>query len=192
MEALGVDLLTLSAHKFYGPKGVGAIYLRGKNPRVRPTPILFGGGHERGFRSGTLNVPGIVGMGAAAEIAVREMPEESPRLKVLRDRLWRGLAALEGVSCNGHPTERLPNNLNVTFSGISADALMMDVKEVAMSSGSACSSAQPEPSHVLLALGLSPEEAKASLRFGLGRWTTEEEIDRAVERVMAGVSRLRA
>ncbi|MFO1464747.1 MAG: cysteine desulfurase family protein [bacterium] len=193
VEAIGVDLLTLSAHKFYGPKGVGAIYLRGKNPRVRIAPLFYGGGHERGLRSGTLNVPGIVGMGEAAELACRELPEETARLRTLRDRLWQGLqSGIEGAACNGHPSERLANNLNVTFAGVRAEALMMELKGIAVSSGSACSSAQPEPSHVLRALGLSPEAAKSSIRYGLGRWTTEAEIDAVVAQTVAAVRRLRA
>ncbi|MCE9626124.1 MAG: aminotransferase class V-fold PLP-dependent enzyme, partial [Deltaproteobacteria bacterium] len=192
VEASGIDLLTLSAHKFYGPKGVGALYLRARHPRVRPAPIFFGGGHERGIRSGTLNVPGIVGMGAAAEIAVLEMPEESRRLRALRDRLWEGLQqGLSGVSCNGHPEERLPHNLNVTFAGVRSEALMMDLRGIAVSSGSACSSAQATPSHVLRAIGLSEEAAKSSIRYGLGKSSTEAQIDEVIAKTVAAVRRLR-
>lgn len=192
VEAAGIDLLTLSAHKFYGPKGVGAIYVRGKNPRVRLTPLFYGGGHERGLRSGTLNVPGIVGMGEAAELATREMAETAPRLAALRERLWEGLRrGLEGLTRNGHPTESLPNNLNVTYEGVRSEVLMMEMKGVAVSSGSACSSAEPEPSHVLRALGLSAEAAKCSIRYGLGKDNTEAEIDRVVAETVATLRRLR-
>ncbi|KAB2842496.1 cysteine desulfurase, partial [bacterium] len=192
VEAAGIDLLTLSAHKFYGPKGVGAIYVRGKNPRVRLAPLLYGGGHERGLRSGTLNVPGIVGMGEAAELATREMAETAPRLAALRDRLWEGLRrGLEGIARNGHPSESLPNNLSVTFEGVRSEVLMMEMKDIAVSSGSACSSAEPEPSHVLRALGLSAEAAKCSIRYGLGKDNTEVEIDRVVAETAATLRRLR-
>lgn len=192
VAAAGIDLLTLSAHKFYGPKGVGAIYVRGKNPRVRLAPLLYGGGHERGLRSGTLNVPGIVGMGEAAELATREMAETASKLAALRDRLWEGLRrGLEGLTRNGHPSESLPNNLNVTYEGVRSEVLMMEMKDVAVSSGSACSSAEPEPSHVLRALGLSAEEAKCSIRYGLGKDNTEAEIDRVAAETVATVRRLR-
>ena len=188
----GIDLLTLSAHKFYGPKGAGALYLRSKDPRVRLTPMQYGGGHERGLRSGTLNVPGIVGMGEAAELAVKELPETAPRLAALRDRLWRGLCeGLSGLSRNGHPLETLPHNLNVTFEGVRSEALMMDLKNIAVSSGSACSSAHPEASHVLRAMGLSPEAAKCSIRYGLGTANTEAEIDAVISATVAAVRRLR-
>jgi cysteine desulfurase len=192
VEALGLDLATLSGHKCYGPKGIGALYLRRKDPRVRLTPLMFGGGHERGLRSGTLNVPGIIGLGAAVELAVREMPEESPRLKSLRDRLQQGLqAGLDGVSLNGHPTQRLPHNLNLSFAGVRSEALMMEMKEVAVSAGSACTSAQPEPSHVLRAIGLDPALAKGSIRFGLGRANTEAQIDYVIQKTVETVRRLR-
>ncbi|MCC6271830.1 MAG: cysteine desulfurase [Deltaproteobacteria bacterium] len=192
VEAAGIDLLTLSAHKFYGPKGVGAIYVRGKNPRVRLAPLLYGGGHERGLRSGTLNVPGIVGMGEAAELATREMAETAPKLAALRDRLWEGLRrGLKGLTRNGHPKESLPNNLNVTYEGVRSEVLMMEMKGVAVSSGSACSSAEPEPSHVLRALGLSAEAAKCSIRYGLGKDNTEAEIDRVVAETVTTLRRLR-
>lgn len=190
VHALGVDLLSLSAHKICGPKGIGALYVRALNPRARLEPILFGGGHEKGLRSGTLNVPGIAGLGAAARIAVAEMAEENARVRALRDRLEKRLCAeIPGAFVNGPPTERLAGNLNIGFPGVGADGLMMDVREVAVSAGSACTSATPEPSHVLRGLGLSPEEANVSIRFGLGRFTTGEEVDAAAERFVAAVRR---
>lgn len=178
---MNIDLLSLSAHKMHGPKGTGALVVRNG---VRIAPQLDGGGHERGLRSGTLNVPAIVGFGLAAEIAGADMEKESVRLSALRDRLVGGLEnAIEGIRMNGHPTRRLPHNANITFPGVTADALMMAMKDIAVSSGSACTSASPGPSHVLLAIGLSPEEARASLRFGLGRFTTEEEIEYTIHKV---------
>jgi cysteine desulfurase len=207
VEAMNVDLASVTAHKIYGPKGVGALYVRGRQPRVRLQPILFGGGHERGMRSGTLNVPGIVGLGAAAELAVNEMPEESGRLRRLRARLHRALVeGIDGITLNGAPLpaieesgalapgtveRRLPGNLNVSFAGVEGEALLVSLKDVAVSSGSACTSASLEPSHVLTALGVPSALAHASLRFGLGRWTTEEEIDYAAEAAIAAVARLR-
>ena len=181
VDAMNIDLLSLSAHKMYGPKGVGALVVR---PGVKIVPQMDGGGHENGLRSGTLNVPAIAGFGLAADIAAAEMNRESSRLRAQRDRLVGGLAgAIDGIRVNGHPTERLPQNANITFPGVTADALMMAMKDVAVSSGSACSSASPGPSHVLLAIGLSAEDARASLRFGLGRFTTDGEIEYAVRRV---------
>ncbi|MBI1909142.1 MAG: aminotransferase class V-fold PLP-dependent enzyme [Deltaproteobacteria bacterium] len=190
VQSMGVDLLSLSAHKVYGPKGVGALYLR---KGVRPLPLFYGGGHERGFRSGTLPVPLIVGMGEAFEIAGNEMETEARRLKRLRDQLFRGLTQrLEGVVLNGPPTtERLPGNLNVSFEGIDAEALMAGLPNIAVSSGAACTSAKAEPSHVLRAMGLSSERIKGSVRFGLGRFTTEEEIDHVIEKVVEKVQELR-
>ncbi len=193
VEADGIDLLSLAAHKFYGPKGVGAIYLRRRNPLVRLTPLFEGGGQERGFRAGTLNVPGIVGLGAAAELALAERAPEAARIGHLRDRLHEGLARrVESITLNGHPTERLPGNLNLSFAYVDGEALMLGMRDVCVSSGAACSSAVPEPSHVLTALGLDEDLARASLRFGLGRFTTEAEIDYTVETVAAHVARLRA
>jgi cysteine desulfurase len=181
VRAMNIDLLTLSAHKMHGPKGVGALVIR---TGVRIAPQIDGGGHERGLRSGTLNVPAIAGFGLAAEIAGKDMKQESESLGALRDRLVEGLGeTIEGIRINGHTTQRLPSNANITFPGVTADALMMAMKDIAVSSGSACSSASPGPSHVLLAIGLSPDEASASLRFGLGRFTTREEIDYAIHRV---------
>lgn len=188
-----IDLLSLSGHKIYGPKGVGALYVRRRDPQVRLVAQMDGGGHERGFRSGTLAVPLIVGLGAAVELAGAEMPREAPRLLALRERLHAGISErVAEIRLNGHPTERLPGNLNLSFSYVEGEALMMAMRDVAVSSGAACTSAEPEPSHVLLAMGLDEEMARASLRFGLGRFTTEEEIDFAVEAVAGAVDRLRA
>lgn len=193
VTAMPLDLVSISAHKLYGPKGVGALYVRRKGPRVRLEPQMHGGGHERGMRSGTLNVPGIVGLGEACAIAQQELPTESVRLRELRDRLYQALTtALPGVTLNGHPTERLPGNLNVSFAAANGQRLMASLKELAVSSGSACTTASLEPSHVLRALGVSPELAHNSLRFGLGRFTTAEEIDRAAAIVIEQVQRLRA
>ena len=185
------DLVSLSSHKLYGPKGVGALYVR-KNPRVRLSPLLHGGGHERGMRSGTLNVPGIVGFAKACEIAKAEQPTEAQRLTALRERLWKGFSSsLDFVSINGSMQHRLPGNLNVSFSFVEGDALMRELQGIALSTGSACSSDSLEPSYVLSALGLGEEVAHSSLRFGLGRFTTEKEVDEAIERVTKAVSRLR-
>lgn len=187
-----VDLLSFSAHKMYGPKGVGALYVRDTRPRIRVQALVDGGGHEHGMRSGTLNVPGIVGFGAACEIAGRETPREYQRTSQLRDRLVTGIVAeLDGVGVNGHPTDRLPNNANLSFAGIKADKLIMEMKDVAASTGSACSSASPEPSHVLKAIGLSKDELLSSVRFGLGRFTTEQEVDYVIGRVVGTVKVLR-
>jgi cysteine desulfurase len=187
-----VDLLSLSAHKMYGPKGIGALYIRRRDPPVRLTPLFDGGGHERGLRSGTLPVPLVVGLGTAAAIAGRERADEAARLLRLRERLHAGIAArVAAIRLNGHPTRRLPGNLNLSFAYVDGEALMMAMRDVAVSSGSACTAANPEPSHVLLAIGLAEEMARASLRFGLGRFTTEEEIDYAVGAVAEAVDRLR-
>jgi cysteine desulfurase len=190
VEASGADLVSMTAHKVYGPKGVGALYVRRKHPRVDVTPMLDGGGQERGVRSGTLNVPGIVGFGAAVEIAAREMPEEAPRLRMLRDRLLNSLTArVPDVIVNGALEPRLPGNLNVSFPGVDGERLLIGLDDIAVSSGAACTAAQP--SHVLRALGHPVDLALASLRFGLGRSTTEADVDRAVERVSELVMRLR-
>jgi cysteine desulfurase len=192
VEAMGIDLLSLSAHKIYGPKGIGCLYVRRKGPRVRLVCQMDGGGHERGMRSGTLNVPGIVGLGAAAEICQAEMAQEASRLTALRDRLHRGIAsALDYVYLNGHPTERLPNTVNLSFAYVEGEALMMKMKDVAVSSGSACTSASLEPSFVLRAIGVSDELAHSSIRFGVGRFTTADEVDYAVGQVIRGVRELR-
>ena len=193
VQSMGVDLLSMSAHKVYGPKGVGALYVRRKNPRVILEPILLGGGHERGLRSGTLNVPGIVGFGTAAEIALAEMPQESRRVGTLRDRLHEGIVGrLEDVLLNGHPVDRLPNNLNLSFAHVEGESLMAALDGIAVSSGSACTSASKEPSHVLRAMGRTNEQAVTSIRFGLGRFNTREEVDEVVERVDGAVRRLRS
>ncbi len=192
VEKMGIDLLSISAHKMYGPKGVGALYVRRKNPRVRLAPQIHGGGHERGMRSGTLNVPGIVGFGKAAEVAAATMETETKRVSALRDRLWAGLQAeLDEIYLNGHPTERLYNNLNVSFAFVEGESLMMGMKELAVSSGSACTSASLEPSYVLRAIGVGEDLAHTSIRFGLGRFTTEEEIDYAIQKVCETVKKLR-
>jgi cysteine desulfurase len=193
VEKMGIDLLSLSAHKIYGPKGVGALYVRRRNPRVRLTAQMHGGGHERGMRSGTLNVPGIVGLGAAAEIAREEMPEESKRLTALRDRLEKGITSrLEYVKLNGHPSERLPNTLNLSFAFTEGESIMVSMRrDVAVSSGSACTSASLEPSHVLSAMGVNDDIIHNSIRFSLGRSTTEEEIEHTIEQVVKAVTKLR-
>jgi cysteine desulfurase len=188
----GIDLMAFSAHKIYGPKGVGALYVRRKNPRVRLAPQMDGGGHERGIRSGTLNVPGIVGFGQACEICHNEMEMERKRTGRLRDKLENALLEIEDVIVNGNKEFRLPQVSNISFRGVDENALMMGLnKDVALSSGSACTSASPEPSYVLKALGLEDDLANSSLRFGLGRNTTEEEIDFVIERVTDTVGRLR-
>jgi len=188
-----VDLLSASAHKCYGPKGVGALYVRMSKPRVKLIPQMDGGGHEKGRRSGTLNVPGCVGFGAACALAERELPTEAARLTALRERLRAALwAGLEHLHLNGHVTERLPGNLNVSFKFIEGESLLMALKGIAVSSGSACTSATLEPSYVLLALGVGEELAHASIRFGLGRGNTEEEVDFAAAQVVENVTRLRA
>jgi cysteine desulfurase len=192
VEAMGVDLLSLSAHKFYGPKGVGALYVRRRQPRVRLTPILDGGGHERGMRSGTLNVPGIVGMGEAARLCRTEMATEVPRLLALRDRLEQGiLARFPDAVINGNPDFRLPHLANISFPYVEGESLIMGVPEIAVSSGSACTSASLEPSYVLRALGRSDELAHSSLRMTIGRFTTEDEIDFAVRTLREQVTKLR-
>jgi cysteine desulfurase len=188
-----VDLLSMTAHKMYGPKGVGALYVRRTRPRVRLVSQMDGGGHERGNRSGTLNVTGIVGLGKAAEIMKQEGPAEALRLIALRERLWRRLsAAIEDIHLNGHPEHRLPGNLNVAFAYVEGEAMMMAIKDVAVSSGSACTSASLEPSYVLRAMGVGEEMAHSSIRFGLGRFTTEDEVDYVADLVIDKVNKLRA
>jgi cysteine desulfurase len=207
VEAMNVDLASVTAHKLYGPKGIGALYVRARKPRVRLEPILHGGGHERGLRSGTLNVPGIVGFGKAVEISVAGREDEARRLRLLRRRLSDGiLRDVSDVSLNGPPLpetgpdgslapgaleRRLPGNLNLAFAGVEGEALLMGLKDVAVSSGSACTSATLRPSHVLKAIGVPDDLAHASIRFGLGRSNTEEEVDYAVGAVAATVRRLR-
>jgi cysteine desulfurase len=191
VEADAIDLMSLSAHKLYGPKGVGALYVRRR--KLRLDPQMDGGGHEFGMRSGTLNVPAIVGFGEACAIAAREMAAEGARLAGLRDRLRVALErGLEDVQVNGSMAYRLPGNLNMSFRGVDGEALLTSMPEVALSTGSACTSANPEPSHVLRALGIGEELAHSSLRFGIGRFNTEEEIDYVAGRVVEAVKRLRA
>ncbi|MBI4568188.1 MAG: IscS subfamily cysteine desulfurase, partial [Planctomycetes bacterium] len=178
VEKMGVDLLACTAHKMYGPKGCGALYVRRKKPRVRLTPIIDGGGHERGMRSGTLNVPGIVGFGAAARLAAQEMHEEAKRLAGWRDRMARTfLKEIDYAKVNGSMDRRLPGNLNISFPFVEGESLMMGIKDIAVSSGSACTSASLEPSYVLKALGVGDELAHSAIRFGLGRFNTEEEVE---------------
>jgi cysteine desulfurase len=192
VNAMKADLLSVSAHKMYGPKGVGALYVRRRNPRVLLSEQISGGGHERGMRSGTLNVPGIVGFGKAAELARTEMAAEHERLRALRDRLNRELHRnLDEIYINGSMEHRLPHNLNVSFAYVEGESLLMGINDVAVSSGSACTSASLEPSYVLKALGAGDDLAHSSIRFGLGRWTTEEEVDYVVEKLTSVVKRLR-
>ncbi len=196
VNRLGVDLLSFSAHKIYGPKGIGALYVRRRGPTVRLEPLLDGGGHEGGLRSGTLNVPGIVGFARALELCQEEMPAEADRLRSLRNRLYQGiLAATTGVELNGPalapPEWRLPGNLNLSFAGLEGETLLLDVKDLALSSGSACTSAKPEPSHVLRALGIGDQRTRNSLRFGLGRFNTPEEVEYAIQVLSETVPRLR-
>jgi len=192
VEAMGIDLMSFSAHKIYGPKGVGALYVRRKNPRVRLAPIMDGGGHERGMRSGTLPVPLIVGFGKACEICMKVMPEESKRLTELRERLKEGiLKSLDEVYLNGHSTKRLPNNLNLSFAYVEGESVLMGLKDIAVSSGSACTSATLEPSYVIRALGVGSDLAHSSIRFGLGRFNTQEEVDYVVKRVIETIQKLR-
>ncbi len=192
VEADCIDLLSISAHKMYGPKGVGALYVRRRNPPVAPAPQMDGGGHERGLRAGTLNVPGIAGLGEACAIRAREMAADAARLGCLRDRLHARLAAgLDGVAVNGGMQDRLPHNLNMSFAGVEAESLMMGMSDVAVSSGSACTSATMEPSYVLKAMGLDGATAHSSIRFGLGRDNTEEEIDYVAARIIVVVKKLR-
>jgi len=192
VDALKVDLMSFTAHKIYGPKGVGALYVRKKGPRVRLAPQLDGGGHERGMRSGTLPVPLIVGFGKACELCEQEMPTESKRIAAMRDRLQAQIMEnLDECYLNGHPAERLPHNLNISFAYVEGEALLMGVKEIALSSGSACTSATLEPSYVLRALGVGSDLAHSSIRFGLGRFTTDEEVDYTAKRMVEAVKRLR-
>jgi cysteine desulfurase len=185
VDQLPVDLLSVSGHKIYGPKGVGVLYLRAGRPRIRPQPLFFGGGQERGLRSGTLAVPLVVGLAKALELCLDELASEAKRLTELRNHLWSLISAgAEGALLNGDPERRLPGNLNLSFPGADTERLLLALTDIALSSGSACSSASPEPSHVLLALGLPETLARASLRFGLGRGTTRAEIERAGARVL--------
>lgn len=193
VQALNIDLMSLTAHKVYGPKGIGALYVRRRNPRVQLAAQLHGGGHERGMRSGTLCTPQIVGFAEAVKLGLAEMETDTKRIRGLRDRLWHKLEQLDGIYLNGHPTQRLPGNLNISVDGVDGQALLLGLQPlVAVSSGSACTSAKIEPSHVLQALGRSAKLAYASLRFGIGRFNTVEEIDRVAEGTIATIQSLRA
>lgn len=192
VEAASIDLLSLSAHKVYGPKGVGALYLRRRPRRVEPLPLVEGGGQENGLRPGTLNVPGIVGMGRACELAVQSMGDECGRVSALRDRLFDRLAReLDGLALNGHPDRRLAGNLNLGIDGVEAEPLLLGLPEVAVSAGAACSTGSAKPSHVLEAIGAAGGAARAAVRFGIGRFNTEAEIDRAAQLVVERVRSLR-
>ena len=194
VQSMNIDLLSISGHKVYGPKGIGALYVRNRLPRVKLVEQMHGGGHERGMRSGTLNVPGIVGLGKALEIAKQERETESDRLKALRDQLWNGLREkLSEVELNGHPTQRLPHNLSVAIPGIESRSLLVQLKkDVALSIGSACTTARVEPSHVIMALGFGEERAYCSLRFGLGRSNNEDELKYVLQRIIGAVGSLRS
>ena len=192
LSQLPVDLASLTAHKFYGPKGVGALYVRRGEPRIRIEPLIDGGGHERRLRSGTLPVPIIVGMGEACRLSESKLEDESQFVANLRDRLWAGLSeSLDGLHLNGHSDHRLPGNLNVSFENVDGDALIAALPGLAVSSGSACTSADPQPSHVLTAMGVSESLTRASLRFGFGRFNTAEEVDTAIALVTKAVTQLR-
>ncbi len=192
IEGLGLDLVSLSAHKFYGPKGVGALYVRSRNPRVKLQARQFGGGQESGWRSGTLNVPGIVGLGAAAEIAAKRLEAEGERLRSLRDRLLDRLRSdFDDLRLHGHPRERLPHNLAFGIPGVKAKSLVVNLPDLAFSTGAACASAKAQPSHVLSAIGLTPEQVREGVRIGLGRTTTEEDVDYAATRLIAAARKLR-
>ncbi len=191
VQAMNLDIMSLSAHKVYGPKGIGALYRRRSNPRVMLTPMMYGGGHERGIRSGTLNVPAIVGFGEALRIAQREMESETIRFRGWVDHICRRLAPeIEGMQLNGHPTQRLPHNLNVSLPGIESKALIVRLKGVAMSTGSACTSAKVEPSHVIQALGFGEQRAHEAIRIGVGRFNDDSEIDIATNRIVDAVRKV--
>lgn len=187
-----IDMLSMTAHKFHGPKGIGALYVRNTSPKIKLTLQTFGGGQEKGLRAGTLNVPGIVGLGKACEIALDEMAEESISIKLLRDKLQNTLSnSLKDSYVNGHPEQRLPNNLNISFRYVDSDTLMMSMKEIAVSTGSACSSDSPETSHVLNAIGIHEDLKRCTIRFGLSRFTSEEQIDYTISKVIEKVNYLR-
>ncbi len=193
VQEMGIDLLAMAAHKMYGPKGTGGLFVRRKKPRVRLSPQIDGGGHERGMRSGTLNVPGIIGFGKAAELCMNEMAEEAGRVAALRDKLMNGiLSACDEVELNGSRTRRLPGNLNLSFAYIEGESMLLGMKDVALSSGSACTTATLEPSYVIRALGVSEELAHSSIRFSIGRFTTEEEVDYVIQNAIETTQRLRA
>ncbi|MEW5857071.1 MAG: aminotransferase class V-fold PLP-dependent enzyme, partial [Cyanobacteriota bacterium] len=192
VAAMNIDLMSMTAHKVYGPKGIGALYVRRRNPRVQMAPQMHGGGHERGMRSGTLYTPQIVGFAKAVELGLSEMESQTQRLVQLRERLWQQLSGLAGIHLNGHPTQRLSGNLNISVEGVDGAALLLGLQPVvAVSSGSACTSVKVSPSHVLTGLGRSEVLAYASVRFGIGRHNTEEEIDRVAQHAIATISSLR-
>lgn len=193
VETMNIDLMSLTAHKIYGPKGIGALYVRRRNPSVRLAPQMHGGGHERGMRSGTLYTPQIVGFAAAVELALQEHEVETARVRQLRDRLWQQIRQLDGIYLNGHATQRLAGNLNICVAGVDGQALILGLQSrIAVSSGSACSSAKATPSHVLKALGRSDELAYASIRFGIGRFNTDSDIDQAADLVVKTIRALRS
>jgi len=193
VQSMGIDLLSCSGHKIYGPKGVGALYVRRRAPRIRCRPLFHGGGHERGFRSGTLNVPGIVGLGQAAALAGAEMSADAARLEALRNRLWEGLCErIDFCTRNGDPRHCLPNTLNLSVHYVEGEGLMMACKDLAFSSGSACTSASLEPSHVLKALGIADDVAPSSIRLSLGRFNTADEVETAIDQIARAAERLRA
>ena len=193
LSKLGIDMLSFSSHKMYGPKGVGALYKTGKLPRVRIARQIDGGAQEKGIRAGTLNVPGIVGLGKACEIAAKELENEAIRITLLRDRLYHGIiSGVKGVRLNGDPVKRIPGNLNISIEGIDADSLMISMKEVAVSTGSACSSEAVEPSHVLSSIGLDKNLMRSTIRFGIGRFNTEEEIEYVINKISEKVNYLRS
>lgn len=192
VKEMGIDMLSFSGHKIYGPKGIGALYINSENDNIELEEQMSGGGHERGMRSGTLNVPGIVGLGKACEICSEEMDTEMERMIKLRDKMINAfLENIDGCILNGHPTQRLPNNVNISIKGLNVGSLMNDLKELAVSSGSACTSAKKKPSHVLMSLGLDEGTALSSIRFGLGRFNTEEEVDYAINSVISTINKLR-
>ncbi|GAB6282004.1 MAG: IscS subfamily cysteine desulfurase [Ignavibacterium sp.] len=191
LQKTKIDLMSFSAHKIYGPKGIGALFIRNKNPKIKITPLIQGGGHERGFRSGTQNVPAIVGFGKAIEIIQNNFEVENQKIKFLRDKLLNGLLCLENIFVNGDLNKRLSNNLNICFEGISSDNLIMNTREIAVSTSSACASESNKPSYVLNAIGLSDKQAKASIRFGIGRFNTEEEIEYVIKKYVEKIKYLR-
>lgn len=193
VQAMGIDIMSLSAHKVYGPKGIGVLYRRRSNPRVRLEPIIYGGGHERGIRSGTLNVPTIVGFGEALRIAQREMETDATRFRAWTQRIHQRLVEkIDAIQLNGHPTQRLPHNLNLSLPGIESKALIVGLKGVAISTGSACTSAKVEPSHVILALGFGEERAHSAIRIGVGRFNDDAQIDFAIDKIAETVQQLQA
>jgi cysteine desulfurase len=188
---MNIDAMSLSAHKVYGPKGIGALYRRRSNPRVRLEPRIYGGGHERGIRSGTLNVPAIVGFGEALRIAEREMEADAVRFRGWTQKIYQRLTGeIDGIQLNGHPTQRLPHNLNLSLPGIDSKALVMNLKDVAISTGSACTSATVEPSHVILALGFGEERAHSAIRISVGRFNTGDQIELAIDRIVETIRQL--